>query len=232
MKKHSLIICWNLLATMALILLLLLTCNMLVVYNAKGKTYNNVDDIPTSEMGLLLGTTPQTRFGGRKNMFFKYRIDATEKLYKASKIKYILISGDENSLDGIDEPKCMKDALIARGIPEENIYVDGQGYRTINSIIRANNQYKGYVFTIISQEFHNERALYLAEHLDLDLKDLKAFNAQSPHSKIALFTYVREYFARVKMFWDIFASEFPKNMETCEPLSMMNLDRSDISDSF
>lgn len=73
---------------------IILTCHFSVVWNAKGKTFYEIDCITPSDYGLLLGTTPQTRIGRRTNYFFKYRIDATEQLYKAGKIKRILISGD------------------------------------------------------------------------------------------------------------------------------------------
>ena len=108
----------------------------------------------------MLGTTPQARITKVKNYFFIYRIDAAEQLYRAGKIEKILISGDEHSLDGVNEPECMRDSLVARGIPAEDIYLDGKGYRTINSIINANKEFGQKSFTIISQEFHNERALY------------------------------------------------------------------------
>lgn len=75
-------------------------CNQMVVDNAEGKTWDEMDGVGYREVGLLLGTTPQTRIGNRRNLFFLYRIDAAEDLYKAGKIGKILISGDENSLDG------------------------------------------------------------------------------------------------------------------------------------
>lgn len=83
------------------ILLLMFTCNYLVCKNADGRLYSDADSVPQSEVGLLLGTTPQTRIGKRPNQFFKFRIVAAEALYKEGKIKSILISGDENSLDGM-----------------------------------------------------------------------------------------------------------------------------------
>ena len=97
----------------------------------------------------------------------------------------------------------MRDSLVARGIPAEDIFLDGKGYRTINSVINANKVFGLKSFTIISQEFHNERALYQAEHLELDLENLQAFNAKMPKSRRAYLTSIREYFARVKMFWDL-----------------------------
>lgn len=182
---------------------LMLVCNHLVSCNAEGKTFSEIDSIGHNKVGLLLGTTPQTRLGHIKNYFFIYRIDAAEQLYKAGKIEKILISGDENSLDGINEPECMRDSLVARGVPPKDIVLDGKGYRTINSVVNANKVYGLKSFTIISQEFHNERAMYQAEHLGLNVENLQAFNAKNPTSKRALMIYLREYFARVKMFWDL-----------------------------
>ena len=185
------------------VLVVVLTCDYLVTSNAKGKIYDDVEGIPYREVGLLLGTTPQTRIGRLVNRFFVFRIDATEKLYKSGKVSTILISGDEDSLDGVNEVESMKEALMARGVPESAIILDGQGFRTLASIERANKVYGLKTFTVISQKFHNERALYQAEHIDIDINDPIAFNAESPRSAMALITYAREYLARVKLFMDI-----------------------------
>lgn len=182
---------------------LMLVCNQLVKNNAKGKCFTDIDSIKYNKVGLLLGTTPQSRITKTTNYFFIYRIDAAEQLYKAGKIEIILISGDENSLDGINETICMRDSLVARGVSSNDIILDGKGYRTINSILNANKVYGLKNFTIISQQFHNERALYQAEHLGLDLENIQAYNAKNPKSTRALITYIREYLARVKLFWDI-----------------------------
>ena len=182
---------------------LMLICNQIVVNNAEGKVFSNIDSIKYNKVGLLLGTTPQARITKVKNYFFIYRIDAAERLYKAGKIKKILISGDEHSLDGVNEPECMRDSLVARGVPVGDIILDGKGYRTISSIVNANKVYGLNSFTVISQEFHNERALYQAEHLGLDVENLQAYNAKMPQSRRAYITTIREYFARVKMFLDI-----------------------------
>jgi len=184
-------------------LALMLICNQIVVNNAKGKTFSEIDSIKYNKVGLLLGTPPKARITKVKNYFFIYRLDAAEQLYRTGRIRKILISGDENSLDGINEPECMRDSLVARGVPASVIILDGKGYRTINSIVNANKVFGLRSFTIISQEFHNERALYQAEHLGLDVENLQAYNARNPKSTRALITYAREYLARVKMFWDL-----------------------------
>ena len=106
---------------------LMLICNQIVVNNAKGKVYSDIDRIKYNKVGLLLGTTPQARFDRITNYFFIYRIDAAEQLYKAGKIEKILVSGDENSLDGVNETECMRDSLVARGVPANAIILDGKG---------------------------------------------------------------------------------------------------------
>lgn len=184
----------------------LLICNFIVVNNAKGKAFSEIDSIKYNKVGLLLGTTPQARLTKVTNYFFIYRIDAAEQLYNAGKIEKILISGDENSLDGVNEPECMRDSLVARGVPEGAIIMDGKGYRTICSVVNASKIFGLKSFTIISQEFHNERAIYQAEHLGLDIENIQAYNAPMPKSRRAYLTSIREYFARVKMFIDLFTN--------------------------
>lgn len=206
MKKSVKITAWTAGILALLCITILMVCNQLVVSNAKGKVFSDIDSIKYSEVGLLLGTTPQARDGGR-NYFFVYRIDAAELLYKAGKIEKILISGDEHSLDGVNEPESMRDSLVARGVPADAIILDGKGYRTICSVVNANKVFGLKSFTIISQKFHNERAIYQTEHLGLDVENIQAYNAQMPKSGRACLTSVREYFARVKMFLDILADE-------------------------
>ena len=204
MKKKIIKICALVIGIVAVACLaLILICNQIVVNNADGKVFFDIDSIKNNQVGLLLGTTPQARFDRITNYFFIYRIDAAEQLYKAGKIEKILISGDENSLDGVNETECMRDSLMARGVPANAIILDGKGYRTIYSVININKVYGLKSFTIISQKFHNERAIYQAEHLGLDVENIQAYNAKDPKSRRAYLTTIREYFARVKMFMDL-----------------------------
>ena len=208
MKKKVIKICALTTSVFAVVCIaLMLICNQIVVNFAKGKVFSDIDSIKYNKVGLLLGTTPQARITKITNYFFIYRIDAAEQLYKAGKIEKILISGDEDSLDGINEPECMRDSLVARGVPASAIILDGKGYRTINSIINANKVFGLKSFTIISQEFHNERAIYQAEHLGLDVENIQAYNAEMPKARRAFITTIREYFARVKLFIDLWTWE-------------------------
>lgn len=209
-----------------LCLSLIVAANMIVVNYAKDRLYDkeSLETAPDSlykkdfGAGLLLGTTPQTRLTAKQNYFFKYRIDATEELYKAGVINIILISGDENSLDGVNEVEAMRDSLIVRGIPKDHIYLDGKGFRTLDAVVRARKIYSVRRFIIISQQFHNERAIYLADHLGLDVEDIAGYNAVSPKSALSLMTYIREAFARVKVFLDIWMDKQPKELGEEDPI--------------
>ena len=203
-KKRTIkILTWAFAALAVTSIVTMFICNQIVVNNANGKVFSDIDSVKYNKVGLLLGTTPQARFDRITNYFFIYRIDAAEKLYKAGKIEKILISGDEHSLDGINEPECMRDSLVARGVPVNAIILDGKGFRTICSVINANKVFGLKSFTVISQKFHNERAIYQAEHLGLDVENIQAYNAEAPKSRRAYLTTIREYFARVKMFSDL-----------------------------
>ncbi len=195
---------WTIAIVALLCIACLLICNHIVVKNAKGKVFSETDSITPTKWGLLLGTTPQTRIGNRQNLFYKNRIDAAVQLYKAGKIEKILVSGAEKSLEGVNEVVCMRDSLVAHGVDAGAIVLDGKGIRTLESVVRAVNVYGLHRFIVISQRFHNERAIYQAEHLDLDVSGITGFNADDVHTSTSFLIYLREYLARVKMFLDLF----------------------------
>ena len=183
------------------IVFIIASCNMIVIYYSKGRIYDNVKNIPYKEVGLLLGTSPTT-IKGDVNIYYTYRIDAAVKLYKAKKINKILISGDGKEKN-YDEPKYMKRHLVKRGIPASKIILDKQGLRTFDSVIRAKEVYGYSEFTVISQKFHNERAIFLARHNDIDAIGFNAKDAPNQKGKSAKKMRIRELFAKVKVFTDL-----------------------------
>ena len=195
-KTLLLLICGVLL----LCLIVIVACNVAVMQACKGKKYDKIDAIPHREVGLLLGTCPIGR-SGNPNQFFLRRIDATVALWDAGKFDQLLISGG-NFPDSFNEPEEMKTRLVERGVPADIITLDGKGFRTINSIEKTKELFDGKTVTIISQEFHNERALYLAKANDVDAI---AFNAGNTKSKRWRFQMkCRETLARVKAVFETF----------------------------
>ena len=200
MKWFKRIIIGIFLASFAIVFIIA-ACNMIVIQYSKGKIYNNVKDIPYKEVGLLLGTSPRTK-NGHSNIYYNYRIDAAVKLYKAKKISCILISGDGKEKN-YDEPKYMKSHLVKKGIPANKIILDKQGLRTFDSVIRAKEVYGYSEFTVISQKFHNERAIFLAGHNDINAIGFNAKDAPNQKGKSAIQMRIRELFAKVKVFMDL-----------------------------
>lgn len=165
---------------------------------ARPYCYDSVGALPANKVGLLLGTGKYTK-RGNENQHYLYRIDAAEAAFKAGKVQYILASGD-NSRRTYDEPSQMKADLVARGIPAERIVLDYAGFRTLDSVVRAKQIFGLSQMTIISQRFHNERAIYLARHqgieaIGFDAADATAYNGFK--------TKMREKLARVAAFLDI-----------------------------
>ncbi len=172
---------------------------------SEGKTFSRVLEIPNNEVGMVLGTSKYLK-NGAINLFFEYRIQATVKLYQAGKIKYVLVSGD-NGNKNYDEPTDFKNELMARGIPAGKIFLDYAGFRTLDSVVRANKIFGQESFTVISQKFHNDRAIYLASKKGLNVV---GFNAQDVANYGGLKTKIREVFARAKAFLDIVFGVKPK----------------------
>ena len=194
-KKHIRSILFG--STLAMILVLV-AC-YLVVDNVKPNTiYSDITQVPARRVGLLLGCSAKVQ-DGRDNLFFLYRVSAAYDLLAAKKIQYLIISGD-NSTKGYDETTDMKNALIKRGIAESRLISDYAGFRTLDSVVRASKVFATNNLIIISQEFHNKRALYIAENKGISAI---AFNAEEVGTYGSFKTKTREVLARVKTVLDI-----------------------------
>lgn len=192
-------------AALLLPILMIVLANALINENAKGKTFSDPSQIPPHKVGLVLGTAKYLT-DGQMNLYFKYRIQAAVQLFKAGKVEFILVSGD-NSSRYYDEPNTFRNELIKKGIPANKIYRDYAGFRTLDSVVRAKEIFSQEEFIIISQEFHNARAIYLAE-----AHGLKAigYNAKDVPAEHGVKTEIREYLARVKVFFDLLFGIEPK----------------------
>lgn len=196
-----------------LILLLIVSCNVGVMWNAKGRSFNDVSNAPTTLSALVLGTSPITP-RGIHNGSFDNRIKAASELYKASKVKKLIVSGGNYTATerfGCDEPKAMRDSLISNGVSPEDIFMDYEGTTTLRSLAKLKSYY-GYsdTITIISQGYHNQRALAMADRLGLPAV---AFDADVPPSRLyKVKNYARESLARVKMLYSLFLLAPPSSL--------------------
>ena len=201
---------WGIIAIMITIIIVIVGCYFIVWNNSNSKTFDNIGDVPYNEVGILLGTSPRVA-NGNPNFYYINRITATADLYKAGKINRIIASGGDYSQrasGGYNELIAMRDSLVIRGVPDSVIILDYDGTRTLNSIVKAKEIYGIDRFTIISQEYHNERAIFLAS---LNGIDAVGYNAKPSHIKIKrIKNEGREFFARVKLFVDVILGEKPK----------------------
>jgi len=170
----------------------IVSCNLWIVNSTRDQLYTDVSLIPARKTGLVLGAN--------KNLYFYYRINAAAELYKHGKVKYLLVSGD-NHTEGYDEPTEMKNALIAHGIPDTCIYLDYAGFRTFDSMVRCRDVFGEDTITVISQPFHNQRAVFIANHEGMNAI---GFNAENVHHRTSFKTKWREYFAKVKCVLDLY----------------------------
>ncbi|MDE5810971.1 MAG: YdcF family protein [Muribaculaceae bacterium] len=201
MKKRK-IFKWSI-VIIAIIVALIAMCDIIVSKNATGKMYDNVESIPHRKVGLILGTSPIFTWNGRRNYYFDNRIKAGADLYKAGKVDWLVVSGGDyrNTENGYDEPVAMRDSLMKQGVDSAHIILDYDGTRTLNSIAKMRDVYCQDSIIIISQKYHNERALYQAKHLGIEAI---AFNAETPGRRTSwLRNRGREVLARVKLFIDV-----------------------------
>ncbi len=173
----------------------ILAINQLIQYTTKDYLYSTPEQLPFNKVGVVLGTSNFTSEGVPNGHYFR-RLEATAELVKAGRIQYVLVSGD-NATPWYDEPTRMKQGLIRLGVPADIIYRDDSGFRTLDSVLRAKDVFGQQSFTIISQQYQNERAVYIARQHDIDAI---AFNA---HGELVHYDYsnrLRELLARVLAF--------------------------------
>lgn len=170
-----------------------------VSYSSSKHVIYETDQMPFQKVGLLLGTSKYT-VSGTINPFYKNRIDAAIELFNAGKIDYLILSGD-NRHPSYNEPRFMMKDLLEAGIPEEKLIPDYAGFRTFDSVIRSKKVFIQDSITIISQKFHLERAIYIAERNGITAY---GFAADFPQHNGAFQVLIREYLARVQMMLDVY----------------------------
>ena len=173
--------------------LLMILANVWVYAVTNGRTNTRISKIPPRETALVLGTSPKMK-SGLSNPYFTSRMDATALLYHHGKIKKIIVSGEKSP--GYDEPFAMKNYLVYQeGVPERIIIEDPKGFKTQASISNCKNIYQQNDVIIVSQGFHNLRALFYARNNDMNAL---GFDAQDVLSNQSYYrNQSREFLARV-----------------------------------
>ena len=203
--KRKRIFTFTLIISGIIVSILTIWANAIVTNSTKSFITDDTANVVYNQVGLLLGTSRNLK-NGNENDFFFNRIDATVQLFKSGKIKNIIISGD-NSKINYNEPLDMKVELVRNGIPDSVIYLDYAGFRTLDAVVRAKEIFGQSSYIVISQKFHNERAVYLARNYGIDAY---GYNAKEVNAYKGFKTKLRELFARDKMFLDLMFGVKPK----------------------
>ncbi|MCU0437172.1 MAG: YdcF family protein [Raineya sp.] len=196
---------YGILLTLVVCAVVVYVCDNLIAKATKNRLYTDVQSIPYNKVGLLLGTAKNLE-NGYINLYYTYRIRAASELFKAKKIKYIIISGD-NGRKEYNEPEMMRSDLIKAGVDSTHIFLDYAGFRTFDSVIRLREIFSQTSATIISQPFHNARAVYIASKEGIDAI---GFNARDVSINYGFKVQAREKLARVKVFVDYLIGAKPK----------------------
>ena len=178
--------------------------------------YEEVQQLPDRQVGVVLGTAKYYRTGVI-NQYYRYRMQGAINAYNSGKVKYLLLSGD-NALQSYNEPMTMRRDLIAAGVAPSDIVLDYAGFRTLDSIVRTRKVFDANDFTIITQRFHCERALFIALHMGIQAQ---CFAVPSPKNMLTV--RVREIFARLSALNDLYIlKREPRFLGPLIPISAMH----------
>jgi SanA protein len=161
--------------------------------------YSRVEEVPARPVALVLGAGVYP--SGRLTPVLQDRVDAAIELYRADKVARLLFSGD-NRYDHYNEPQRMLEYAVARGVPPEAIVLDYAGRRTYDSCYRARAIFEVERVIVVTQKFHQSRALYLCNSLGLDAVGLAADRRVYLRRSITWWQ-MREIPALVLAWWDV-----------------------------
>jgi len=188
---------WALLFLIGLAVFAVVYPNVAALVAARGLLYDDAEAVPSGRVGLVFGT--DDKIGGRENLYFRYRVEAAAELWKAGKLRCMIVSGD-NRTKHYNEPLRLQQALVRAGVPADRIALDYAGLRTLDSVVRAKEIFGVGQVVFISQRFQNERAIYVARANGMDAV---GFNAKDVEGRGGWKTRLREVGARVKMWLDV-----------------------------
>ena len=198
MKKYFKIILY--LAIIGLVAIV--SVNYYVKSSTKKNIYYSIKKFPKNDVGIIFGAGIN---GDQPSKYLKDRLDAGISLYKANRINKILLSGDNGS-DEHDELTVMKNYCFNHGVDTTKIFIDYAGFDTYSTMYRAKHIFKIKKATLISQEYHLNRAIYIGQKLGIKSVGYSANNGEYLGYKYVTF---REYGSIFKSFFDVLRNREP-----------------------
>lgn len=171
---------------------------------SKEKIYAKSTDCESAYTGIVLGA--RVYKSGRPSSYLRDRLDASVILYQEGKIKRFLLSGDHGK-KSYDEVNQMRKYLIGKGVPNKHIFMDHAGFDTYSTMARAKKVFEVDKAIVITQDFHLERSLFLAHKHGIDAY---GFIADKTKYRNLKYMYFREFFAKMKAFFDVVRNREPR----------------------
>ncbi|UTN04720.1 YdcF family protein [Flavobacterium bizetiae] len=181
--------------------------NYYVKSSTKKNIYYSIKRFPKNDVGIIFGAGIN---GDQPSKYLKDRLDAGILLYKANRINKILLSGD-NGRDEYDELTVMKNYCFNHGVDTTKIFIDYAGFDTYSTMYRAKHIFNIKRATLISQEYHLNRAIYIGQKLGIKSVGYSANNGEYLGYKYVTF---REYGSICKSFFDVLRNREPRFLGT------------------
>lgn len=197
--------------TVLILILCIVLTNIFIHILSKTYIYKSVDQVPESETALILGASVYS--DGELSGIFKSRVDKAIDLYKAGKVSKILASGDNSSVYH-NEVNPVRDYLLAKGIPDKDIFLDHAGFDTYSTMYRARDIFQVSSVIVVTQNFHLPRSIFIARVLGL-----KAYGIVADKAFIPIHNYIREIFADEKALIDLVLHRKPKFLGETIPIT-------------
>lgn len=172
-------------------------------------TFTSAESVPQTQAGLVLGASVVR---GKPSPILRERAEAAIELYRAGKISAILVTGDNGALSH-DEVTPVRKYLLDAGIPAGSIFLDHAGFDTYSSMYRARDVFEVQSLTILTQDFHLPRALYIARHLGLEAYGYTAEGGRRWSDNL------REIPASLKAIGDLLLARTPKYLGETIPIT-------------
>ncbi|WP_264525371.1 vancomycin high temperature exclusion protein [Flavobacterium sp. N502536] len=193
----------NLLYLAILGFVIIVSVNLYVKSSTSDLIYPTANNLPKNQVGIIFGAGIN---GDQPSKYLKDRLDAGILLYQTHKIDKILLSGD-NGRDEHDELTVMKNYCYQHGVDTTKIYVDYAGFDTYSTMFRAKSIFNVKSATLVSQEYHLNRAVYIGQKLGVQSVGFSANEGEYLGYKYVTF---REYGSIFKAFFDVLRNREPR----------------------
>jgi SanA protein len=191
---------WRLIRTLILLgLLVLFLPRIITSVYAAFKAFP-MEDVPADRVAIVFGAG--LRRDGGPTAVLRDRVQTAVQLYQEGKVEKLLMSGD-NRFENYNEPEAMRRYAHSLGVPDEAIVLDYAGRRTYDTCYRARHIFGVESAILVTQKFHLSRALFTCNALGIKAVGVEADNYYYL-KRSRLYWNIREQFATVTAFWDVY----------------------------